>query len=437
MRSTYVAQLLRKLLSSVVVTTVLLAMNLVAACGGSNSGAITKNLILASDFPVSGPDASEGWPQQNGVQLAVEQNSNLGNGYTLTFLPKDDVSTILGKHDPVQGTANITALIGNKQVMAVVGPFNSNVGAAEIPIANQYGITLISPGNTNSGLTIQQEASPNGLNWDKMHPAGKPNFYFRLPSNDIIQGKVLAKIATTPTSAGGSSAKTAFVIDDNEVYGKGVAMQFTKNFVALGGTIVGNQASVDITKVATFPTLAAEIVQLHPDVIMFGGVTSNGGPQLKAALASVPGGANIPFYVGNGVADDPTWVQQGGSASGNTIGILAAPYLFGLSTPVATKFINDYQTRFGSAPENSFSAMAYDAAMVEITAMKTLIAAGKPVTRTAIRDEVQSISYPGVTGLISFDQNGDNSGTKINAIFYVDPSTDQWVFKQNIDARTI
>jgi len=68
------------------------------------------------------------------------------------FVPKDDVG-VSGSHDPTVGAANIRALIGDALVAGVVGPFKSNVAKAEMPIANQAPIALISPANTNQCLT--------------------------------------------------------------------------------------------------------------------------------------------------------------------------------------------------------------------------------------------------------------------------------------------
>src|SRR5579884_3223350 len=107
-----------------------------SACGGSS---VNKHLILASELPVTGTDAGDGLPTQHGVELAVSQNTDLGNGYTLSFKGFDDVSTTSGKHDPTVGQQNITQLVGNSQVMAVVGPFNSNVAATEIPVVDRSG----------------------------------------------------------------------------------------------------------------------------------------------------------------------------------------------------------------------------------------------------------------------------------------------------------
>ena len=80
-----------------------------------------------------------------------------------------------------------------------------------------------------------------------------------------------------------------------------------------------------------------------------------------------------------------------------------------------------------------YSAAAYDAAMIEITAIKNLIKAGKDVTRAAVRDEVAGISYDGVTGHISFDANGDNSGQKVFSVYGVG-ADGKWAFAKLVNA---
>jgi ABC-type branched-subunit amino acid transport system substrate-binding protein len=76
--------------------------------------------------------------------------------------------------------------------------------------------------------------------------------------------------------------------------------------------------------------------------------------------------------------------------------------------------------------------MAYDCAMIEITAIKNVIASGQPVTRDAVRAEVQKANYAGVTGQISFDANGDNAGPKVFSIYAVD-SSKKWGYKTQIN----
>src|SRR5262249_1291890 len=128
----------------------------------TGSPAITnQHFLIATELPVSGTNGAVGLPTQYGVDLAVEQNQNLGHGNTLEIIHKNDEGA--SGANPSIGATNIQGLINDPQVIAVVGPFNSSVAAAEIPLVNNAGgPVLISPVNTNPGLTLQQFASARG-----------------------------------------------------------------------------------------------------------------------------------------------------------------------------------------------------------------------------------------------------------------------------------
>ncbi len=407
----------------VFVATALLSLGL-AACGSSGGSSGNKALKIGTELPVSGTDAAVGLPTQYGADLAVQQNKDLGSGYTLTIVHKNDEGT--SGPDPSIGAANMQQLIADSSVMAVVGPFNSGVAKQEIPIVNQNTIVTISPANTNPGLTKEEFAQANGINFALLHPAGKPESYFRLPGTDDIQGKVDADIAL----AAPVSATTAYVIDDNTTYGKGLAKVFTTEFTSHGGSIVGS-TSITPDQVSNLPQLATTIVSKSPTVVFYGGVTSGGGGALKKDL--VEKGGNMPMVGGDGIADDPAWITTAGSAAVNTYGTVAAPDITGLTSASAQSFITAYKAAFPGKDLLPYSASSYDAAMIEITAIKNLIKAGKDVTRSAVRDEVAGISYDGVTGHIAFDANGDNSGQKVFSVYGV--GTDgKWAFTQLVNA---
>ena len=149
-----------------VVMGVPLLLAMLAACGAGtstgNAGSTpTGNAIIkvAVDLPISGGDASIGKPTENGAQLAVDQanaNKTIPN-VTLQFTPFDDVG-VGGVHDPQKGANNITAMQGDALIVGAVGPFNSNVARAEMPIANKIPLALISPSNTNPCLTQNSAA---------------------------------------------------------------------------------------------------------------------------------------------------------------------------------------------------------------------------------------------------------------------------------------
>jgi branched-chain amino acid transport system substrate-binding protein len=386
-----------------------------------------KNLVIATELPVVGTDASVGLPTQYGTDLAVSQNADLGGGYTLTVQHEN----YAGANGPDTGiaTTSVQKLVSDPNVIAAVGPFNSGIAKVTIPISNNAGLVFISPANTNPGLTKEQYAAANSINFQTLHPAGKPNAYFRVPGTDDVQGKVDAQIASQTLGC-----KTAFVVDDNSVYGKGLADFFTTNFKANGGTTVGSRQSITAQQVSNLGSLADTIKNANPDVVFYGGITSGGGGALKKAL--VDKGFSHPMVGGDGIANDSSLLTTAGNdAAVGTWGTVAAPDLSALTSAAAAKFSTDYKAFVAGKPNNTlynYSAMSYDCAMIEITAIKNVIASGQPVTRDAVRAEVQKANYAGITGQISFDQNGDNAGPKVFAVYAVD-SSKNWVYKQQLN----
>src|SRR5579864_1183966 len=198
-----------------------------AGCTGGGPSNVIK---IGADLPVSGADASDGVPTKNGVLLAVQDANrlNLAPGFTFEADPLDDA--VNGVHDPAQGAKNIQALAGDPAVVGIVGPFNSNVAQAEIPLSNTLGIALISPANTNPDLT----KGPKALELRRQNPDAIT--YFRVCATDDIQGPVGADYAAKTLHL-----RRAYVVDDNETYGKGIADQWAARFIADGGTVLSHQ----------------------------------------------------------------------------------------------------------------------------------------------------------------------------------------------------
>ncbi|HEX8996075.1 MAG TPA: branched-chain amino acid ABC transporter substrate-binding protein [Ktedonobacterales bacterium] len=396
-----------------------------AACGGGGGSATGGVIEIATDLPVSGTDAAQGLPTQYGVDLAVSQNKDLGSGYTLQVVNKNDEGS--SGADPSVGSSNISALLADPKVMAVVGPFNSGVAKAEIPIATTGHLVLMSPTNTNPGLTKEQYAAARGIIFSQLHPAGSKEYYFRVCATDDVQGKVDAQIANSAPI----NAATAYVVDDNTVYGKGLADFMVQNF---SGKVLGRQ-SITAAQVSSLTSLATTIASANPDVVFYGGVTSQGGGALKKDL--VAAGYKKPMVGGDGIADDPSWLQTAGTdAAVGTYGTVAAPDPSSLTSADAQAFKSAYTTFVAGKPDNDllpYSAQAYAAATIEINAIKSVIKSGKAPTREAVRDAIASSTVDTIIGSISFDQGGDNAGQKVFSIYTVD-STGKWVFDKSVTA---
>ncbi|HEX9057172.1 MAG TPA: branched-chain amino acid ABC transporter substrate-binding protein [Ktedonobacterales bacterium] len=406
-----------------------LAMTTLAACGGSSSTGSTNKcsgpLVIATELAVSGTDAGAQLPAQYGADLAIQQNPDLGSGCKLSV--KHDNYEGTSGVDPSIGAGNATALVSDPTVIGVMGTFNSGVAKVVIPIITPAHLVMISPANTNPGLTKQQYAQANGINFTQLHPAGYPEAYFRVVGTDDVQGKVDAQIA----AAAPINAKSAYVVDDNSTYGIGLANYFTTNFQANGGTVVG-RSSITATQASSFPSLAASIASKNPDTVMLAGVTSGGLGLLKKDL--VQAGYTKPAVGGDGIAEDPAWIDAAGSGALGTYGSVAAPDTSQFTSGASAKFVSDYKAAFPGKDLTPYSATSYDAAMIIIQAIKSVIASDKPVTRENVRAAVAGISHTGVTGQISFDANGDNSGTKVFSIYWIDSSTNgQWAFKEQVN----
>src|SRR6266702_6041228 len=89
-----------------------LLLGILAACGSGTTSSSSSStpptgstiIKIATDFPTTGMEATSGKPAENGAALAVSQaNANKTiPGYTLQFVPKDDVGPA-ATHDPAVG----------------------------------------------------------------------------------------------------------------------------------------------------------------------------------------------------------------------------------------------------------------------------------------------------------------------------------------------
>jgi branched-chain amino acid transport system substrate-binding protein len=417
-----------------------------ASGGGSTTSTGSTTIKIATDYPVSGKDASAGKPSENGAHLAVDQanQQKLVPGITFAFDPKDDVGPS-GAHDAATGQKNIADLIGDGLVAGVVGPLNSSVAQAELPEANQAPLAILSPANTNDCLTQTEPAFECGGANSKLatyRPSGKVT-YFRIATRDQFQGAALADFAYKT-----KGYKSAYVIDDTETYGVGIATSIIAEWGKLGGKLLGRSSEAPTT--TSYVNLLTQIATKNPDVIFFGGNDSTGGTLIRQQMLQVPALKTKPLIAGDGTqtsafAGTVGTYKTDGSNGGPVYTSVASVNIGAL--PSAQKFLADYAKAYGANSIGSYSAGSYDSAMVIIQAVKTALAKGvkapansgdaaqAKVFRQAVIDAIQATSYDGVTGHIAFDPNGDTT-SRIISIYTIadDPSKgDGWTFVQQLN----
>lgn len=371
------------------------AAGLAACSSGSNSSQNTSNapsgktIKIGIDLPLSGGDASVGRTTLNGMLLAVDQANKKGlpGGFTLQVVQSDDA--VQGVHSPQQGVANVKNFVSDPNVLVVLGPYNSNVAAAEIPVTNAAGLAQIAPSTVSDTLTL----GPDAQAMRRANPS--TNSFFRVCTTDSRQGSAAAKFALQ------RGFKKAYIIDDNETYGLDLANVFEKEYQSGGGTVLGHDHIAKNTQ--DFKSLLTKIAATKPDLIFYGGTTSTGAGLIRQQMFDT-GLGDVAFMGGDGIPDIGT---VAGQRADGTFYTLAAPNAEKL--PSAQTFIKDYQNAYHSGI-GPYSANGYAAAQVAIDAISRAIKANKnemPTRAQVITHVAKTNNLATPIGPVSFDENGD------------------------------
>jgi branched-chain amino acid transport system substrate-binding protein len=174
--------------------------------------------------------------------------------------------------------------------------------------------------------------------------------------------------------------------------------------------------------------LATTIAAANPDAVFYGGFSDSGPGLLRSHLVKL--GYNGLLVGGDGIVNSVFVMQAGGDAANGTYATTSYFDIPFSTSATTAAFIKDYSAHYPAAEVTTpGTAEAYDASMVLITAIRQLIRAGQPVTRAAMIKQVQHIQYSGLTGPISFDENGDIA----HAVFTVYAlRAGHWVFVQYV-----
>ena len=185
---------------------------------------------------------------------------------TIEYADWDDATAGAGQWTAEAETANANRAVSDPDVMVYLGTYNSGAAKISMPILNRADLLMISPANTWPGLTKPDMGDPGEP--DIYRPSGEIN-YLRLVPTDDLQGPLGAAWAKE------LGVKRVYVLDDNEVYGKGIATLFIEACQDLGIEVLGHE-SIDV-KAQEFKPLMATIKGVEPDLIYFGGTTQTKG----------------------------------------------------------------------------------------------------------------------------------------------------------------
>ncbi|MGE5251986.1 MAG: branched-chain amino acid ABC transporter substrate-binding protein [Bacteroidota bacterium] len=391
------------------ISVIALASMVLAACGGAPGGggaASGGTLKIVSSLPMTGASLTQTQTIVNAMKLRVDQAGGkaCGGKYTLVYEPWDDASAALGKWDPAVETENANKAAADTSIVAYLGTFNSGAAKLSIPILNQAGpLAMISPANTYPGLTHAAAGLTEADEPDKYYPSGTRN-YARVAATDDLQGPVAVNFMVA------QGIKTLYILDDQEVYGKGVADSVNQAAQKAGITVVA-QEGYD-PKAADYKALMTKISTSNaggpPDMVYLGAIVDNNAAQiLKDKVAIMGDNTKVKFMGPDGIY---TAALIEGAGKDVAEGVFASTPGLALKDlgDAGKKFYSDYAAKFGETKE-PYAILGYDTMGAALKGIEDVCAAGGvPTDRAALTKAVMAIKdFDGALGKWSFDANGD------------------------------
>ena len=373
-------------------------------------------IIIASDNPTSGAQRADGRGPEAGVAYAIQLNPTI-KGFRITHKPYDD--SVNGAPDAQQGAQNFTDMVANLKVLGVVGPFNSNVARATIPVANKAGLVMISPSNTMNCLTLDLPGCDPTAS--ALRDASKPNTYFRIAAADIMQGTAMADFAIDTLKI----TKLAVFSDGNPGYGTSIADSFAKRLQTRGGTVVVRQ---DYPLKPLTPVDYTPFLQRAKDAGAQG-IFAGASPPTGGCIARAQSKGILDVYhLGPDVFGANQCIRDAGDQGTDKM-YYVAPSLEWAQDSANTTLVEAFRSAFTQKEDlSAYTLHGYDCAKILLDAIGRAIdaAGGNMPTRRQVLDAVQSTkNLKLATGTYGFDQNGDATSPTI-AVYQV--RSGRWVF---------
>ena len=336
------------------------------------AGCVPKSSIpvvsIGAVLTLTGSSAQWGIAPRDALLMAADEiNARGGISHRKVELHIED-----DQCQPATAVSATQKILAAHKPLAIVGAICSSATLAVAPIAERDHVVLISPASTNPQIT------------------NSGDYIFRTIPSDAFRGKVFAEYVF---SQGHKRVSVLYINNDG---GAGNQQSFSENFRALGGAI----ASVDAYPADAQDLRAqlSKIKQQDSDAVL---VVSYPGDTPLVLRQAFELGLRKPLFFQTEALDDPAVLAKAGKAANGVTYILPAQ----AEGSAAQTFSQNYKTRYLRDPE-LFAAEGYDSLMLIAKALEN-VSDPTPDTLKAALYKIQN--YPGASGTISFDANGDVS----------------------------
>lgn len=339
--------------------------NTAATTGGTTDATTGDELIIGGLAPLTGDVSVYGIACNNGAMLAVEEANAAGKNIKYVYYDE--------KGDATEAVNAYNKLVENDKIVALVGDVTSKPSIAVAQIAAKDNMPMI------SGTATADDVTKAGKN------------VFRACFTDPFQGEVMANYAKNKLAY----KKAAILYNIADDYSVGLTESFRATAKANGLEVVADESytggDVDfksqLTKIAGSGAECLFVPVYYQDVALIAAQAKEVG--FKGVLLGADGWEGI--------------IKQ---LNGNNLESIEGAYYCGQFSSVSEEenvksFVAAYTEKYGEAP-SQFAALGYDAMNIMLGAID---AAGS-TDKDAIIAALQASNFKGVTGAITFDENG-------------------------------
>ena len=364
--------------------TAAMALNL-AACGSSSSGSAASGAAASKSAsgdkvikigvfePTTGENGGGGFQEVLGIRYANQTHKTVKLGddeYTIELVEVDN------KSDKTEAVNAANKLMGEK-VSGVIGSYGSGVSIAAGQIFADAKVPAVGASCTNPQVTEGND------------------YYFRVCFLDPFQGTVMANYAMQ------NGYKTAAILTQlGDDYSSGLGSFFKTAFTNLGGTIADEEQFQ--TNQTDFKAVLTNIKAANPDIIFAPSSITTAPLIIKQARE-----LGITSLIAAGDTwENSTIIENAGDSAE---GVVLSTF-FDEAEPAndeAKSFIEGFKPYLKDNKQDEIipavSALGYDAYL----ALYNAIEVAQSTDGEKIKDALKDVKFDGVTGSISFDENGD------------------------------
>lgn len=332
----------------------------------------------------------------NGAEMAVTEINQRGG---LLGMPVELIGHINKEAGPEISVQIAETLIVEDEIIALIGPNRSSHAVEVGPIAQRYGIPMVTTTATN----------PNVTN------AG--DFVFMASFTDSFQGAVMAQFAIADLNL----TTAALITRKGDLYTEGISEFFALNFSQLGGEVVANEFYEGDS--SDFTAQLTNIAAATPDVLFISGFTLDVAlitQQARAIPLLNADGEPTTFLGADSWDSELLFDSEDAEVEGSFFSGHFSP---DTDEPTARAFVDTYEAIYNSTPTGGV-AVSYDAVKLLFEAVER---AGSLDPEKIQEQLAATENYIGATTIASYDEN--RHPTKSAVIFTIKDGKKQF-YKQ-------